>query len=215
MKYELDEKGEWVQFIPIHRAADSGGILSNPIGIVLHYTAGANRAADIQTLTALDDVYVSAHFHVSRDGVLTALVPLNRRAYHAGNSTWQGRRYLNSCTIGIEIGNWGPLVKRDGLYYAWPRNFTKVVVPELLVYHGRHRNSYVTYEHWERFRAAQYAVLCPLLDCLITAFPSIRWLLGHDDIAPGRKIDPGPAFEMGALRQMFHERLSPMPEVQR
>lgn len=43
------------------------------------------------------------------------------------------------------------------------------------------------------FTEAQYATLTPLLDALRAAYP-IRAVVGHSDIAPGRKTDPGPHF---------------------
>jgi N-acetyl-anhydromuramoyl-L-alanine amidase len=46
---------------------------------------------------------VSAHFFVRRDGALVQFVPLQRRAWHAGASTWRGRGRCNDFSIGIEI----------------------------------------------------------------------------------------------------------------
>jgi len=43
------------------------------------------------------------------------------------------------------------------------------------------------------FTDAQYATLVPLLATLKTAYP-IQAVVGHSDIAPGRKTDPGPHF---------------------
>lgn len=43
------------------------------------------------------------------------------------------------------------------------------------------------------FTDAQYAVLLPLLATLKTSYP-IQAIVGHSDIAPGRKTDPGPHF---------------------
>ncbi len=47
------------------------------------------------------------------------------------------------------------------------------------------------------YEDAQYEVLTPLIAALLSAYPSItaREIAAHADIAPGRKSDPGPAFD--------------------
>ena len=52
------------------------------------------------------------------------------------------------------------------------------------------------------FTAAQYAALTALIQQLQAAYPAITptRICGHNDIAPGRKTDPGPAFDWAALR---------------
>ncbi len=49
----------------------------------------------------------------------------------------------------------------------------------------------------EPYDDRQYAVLGALVDAVCRAYPAIglREVLGHCDIAPGRKTDPGPAFD--------------------
>jgi N-acetyl-anhydromuramoyl-L-alanine amidase len=49
---------------------------------------------------------------------------------------------------------------------------------------------------------AQYATLAVLTDTLIAAYPELHsdHLAGHVDIAPGRKTDPGPAFDWARYR---------------
>ncbi len=46
---------------------------------------------------------VSAHFFIRRDGELIQFVPLTRRAWHAGVSSWKGRERCNDFSIGIEL----------------------------------------------------------------------------------------------------------------
>jgi AmpD protein len=49
------------------------------------------------------------------------------------------------------------------------------------------------------FEDAQYEVLTALADSLYQAYP-IQAMVGHSDIAPGRKTDPGPCFDWGRIR---------------
>ena len=46
---------------------------------------------------------VSSHFLIRRDGELVQFVPTCRRAWHAGQSHWQGRERCNDFSLGIEL----------------------------------------------------------------------------------------------------------------
>jgi N-acetylmuramoyl-L-alanine amidase len=74
--------------------------------LVLHYTGMPTGAA---ALARLRDpaARVSAHYLVEEDGAVFALVPEDRRAWHAGVSHWRGADGLNGRSIGIEIVNPG------------------------------------------------------------------------------------------------------------
>jgi N-acetyl-anhydromuramoyl-L-alanine amidase len=105
---------------------------------------------------------VSAHVLVRRDGGLVQYVPFQRRAWHAGASSWRGRAHCNDFSIGIEL---------EGTDTS-------------------------AYEH------AQYEALARLVATLCRAYPSLSAdrMVGHSDIAPGRKSDPGIAFDWPLLR---------------
>jgi AmpD protein len=49
------------------------------------------------------ELRVSAHLLIRRDGSLTQYVPLQRRAWHAGRSSFRGRENCNDYSIGIEL----------------------------------------------------------------------------------------------------------------
>ena len=74
--------------------------------LILHYTGMRSGAA---ALARLRDpaAAVSAHYLVDEDGAVARLVPEERRAWHAGRSSWRGREDINGASIGIEIVNPG------------------------------------------------------------------------------------------------------------
>ncbi len=74
--------------------------------ILLHYTGMATGEAALARLCAPDSD-VSAHYVVFEDGRIVQCVPEERRAWHAGVSSWAGETDINSCSIGIEIVNPG------------------------------------------------------------------------------------------------------------
>lgn len=74
--------------------------------VVLHYT----EMKPVET--ALDrlcdpEAQVSAHYLISEEGEVTLLVPEEKRAWHAGASSWRGVRDVNSASIGIELDHPG------------------------------------------------------------------------------------------------------------
>ena len=73
---------------------------------VLHYTGMRTGA---EALDRLRDpaAKVSSHYLVEEDGRVFALVPEERRAWHAGVSVWAGERDCNAVSVGIEIVNPG------------------------------------------------------------------------------------------------------------
>jgi AmpD protein len=49
------------------------------------------------------DLEVSSHFLIRRDGSVTQYVDCDKRAWHAGVSSWKGRERCNDFSIGIEL----------------------------------------------------------------------------------------------------------------
>ena len=74
--------------------------------LVLHYTGMKNPGDALDRLTKADS-NVSAHYLVCESGRIYAMVPEEKRAWHAGVSHWRGRDNLNDISIGIEIENPG------------------------------------------------------------------------------------------------------------
>jgi AmpD protein len=61
---------------------------------------------------------VSSHFLVRRDGALVRFVPVERRAWHAGASSWRGRSRCNDFSIGIELEGADDAPFEDAQYAA-------------------------------------------------------------------------------------------------
>ena len=84
--------------------ARKGGLA--PTSVVLHYTAMESAEAALERLCD-EASEVSAHYLISREGVIFKLVDETHRAWHAGEGRWAGREDMNSRSIGIELDNDG------------------------------------------------------------------------------------------------------------
>ncbi len=167
---------------------------SLPDTIVIHYTAGSSAESSVDTLIN-PDVKASAHLVIGRDGSVTQLVPFNIIAWHAGKSAWGDRKGLNKYSIGIELDNAGRLTKSGTQYSAW---FGRTY-PEEEVVEAVHRNE-ETPSYWHRFTEDQITKTFNICRLLIDRY-DIKTILGHEEISPGRKSDPGPAFPLDKLRE--------------
>src|SRR5262249_17613823 len=78
----------------------------HPDILLLHYTGMKTTQAALERLCD-PGARVSSHYLVFEDGRILQLVTEARRAYHAGESSWEGTTDINSRSIGIEIGNQG------------------------------------------------------------------------------------------------------------
>lgn len=150
--------------------------------LVLHFTDGNfDRALDLLT-DGNAPGRVSAHYLLSAPGDPAAkpqvyrLVDESRRAWHAGLSQWQGRSALNDTSIGIEI------------VYG-PDCSDKDAAPAV---------SDCSYPDYPQ---AQINVLIQLAQAILARHPQIEpsAIVGHADIAPNRKLDPGPRFPWHTL----------------
>lgn len=74
--------------------------------LVLHYTGMESGEAALKHMCD-PAAKVSAHYMVGEDGQIFQLVDEDRRAWHAGISSWGGETNINSASIGIEIVNGG------------------------------------------------------------------------------------------------------------
>ena len=131
--------------------------------VVLHYTGMADAASAIDRLRD-PEARVSCHYLVAEDGQVLRMVAEDKRAWHAGQSYWRGRRDVNAASIGIEIVNPG----HEFGYRPFPRE--------------------------------QMAALLRLLKGIVERHQVPRAnVVGHSDVAPARKRDPGELFDWASL----------------
>ncbi len=136
--------------------------------IVLHYTS-TDLPRSLELLSGRD---VSSHYLIGESpATIYRLVDEDRRAWHAGESEWNGRTWLNATSIGIELVNQGYEQSADGrrLWYPYSQaqiDALVVLLKDIMARHGLKPGA----------------------------------IIGHSDIAPGRKTDPGPAFDWLRLR---------------
>lgn len=183
------DDGAPVRFEP---SPNSGGKVQHKY-LVMHYTAGRDAESAVRTLVN-PATKASAHLVIGRGGELAQLVPFNRIAWHAGQSRWLGLQGLNHYSIGIELDNAGRLERQGGRWLSW---FGKEY-PEQDVHEATHKNE-TRPAGWHIFTEAQLGVAVEVSRLLARHYGLVD-VLGHDDIAPGRKSDPGPAFPMASFR---------------
>jgi N-acetylmuramoyl-L-alanine amidase len=178
-----------------------------PRYIVLHNTAGGSVDG---TLSHLKSVGLSYHVLVDRAGKAVQCAPFNRAAGHAGKSNWRGRENLNGFSLGVSAANWGQLSPQPGGQF-FNRGKNGAVITSVLsadkVVVARHQNGGGEFG-WEKYPEAQIATMLEVCKALVAEFPSIVDIVGHDDIAVGRKVDPGPAFPMHRFHQLVPQRVN-------
>lgn len=170
-----------------------GGAI-HPLYLVVHYTAGVNAKGTIEWF-ARPESKVSAHLVIDRDGSITQMVPFDRRAWHAGKSRWGELTDLNSYSIGIELVNAGKLRGRsDG---RWLTDFG-LDIPASEVTQAVHKHEQRV-SGWHEYTEEQLRATVEVGSVLAEKYKLLD-VLGHDDIAPTRKVDPGPLFPMDGVR---------------
>ncbi|MQX35977.1 N-acetylmuramoyl-L-alanine amidase [Roseospira navarrensis] len=145
---------------PNHDARPPGGGVDL---LVLHYTGMPTGAAALDRLRD-PAARVSAHYLVEEDGRVFRLVPEDRRAWHAGVSSWRGRGDVNGRSIGVEIVNPG----HEFGYRPFP-------APQMDAVEALCRDI-----------VARYGL-------------GPGDVVGHADVAPTRKEDPGELFDWPRL----------------
>ncbi len=165
--------------------------------LVVHFTSGATAKSSINFWRSPEAQGTEAHIIIDRDGTIYQCRAFNQKADHAGGpgkSRWadpkDGRIFdgLNSCSIGIELANAGDSP-------ALARKWTKLPLVK-----AAHKNGGPVKE-WEAYPDPQLQALFEIAPIIVKRY-NLDDVVGHDDIAPKRKVDPGPAFPMLKLREL-------------
>ena len=152
-----DRPNDEISLIVIHSISLPPGEFNNPY-IEQFFTNQLDFNAHPYFKT-IQDLQVSAHLLIKRDGSIIQFVPFDKRAWHAGMSNFNGQDNCNDFSIGIELEG------TDNLNYE----------------------------------AVQYQSLKTTLKQLKDHYP-VQNIVGHSDIAPGRKTDPGEAFNWDEIK---------------
>jgi N-acetyl-anhydromuramyl-L-alanine amidase AmpD len=169
---------EKIQFLILHYTAVP---LATTLGIFTNDAALAATDAEYFTGTTTDPAdlckaKVSAHYVSSESGEIFQLVDEEYAAFHAGVSSWNGITNLNNHSIGVEIVNIG---------YNW---LSKFPMERAAKVEGSDQT-------WCEFTEPQILATIELCKNIIKQHDIKPYnILGHSDIACGRKSDPGPIF---------------------
>ena len=162
--------------------------------VIHHTTADFQESFDI--LTKKSSRPVSSHYLVpepgdpsysNKDLSLYSLVSEEARAWHAGSSYWAGKTSLNDISIGIELVN-----------QTWCHRSKEVIAPEAIDQEPARICFYPD------FAEPQLEILTDLLKGILDRHTEVKptHIIGHSDIAPQRKIDPGPRFPWQRLYRL-------------
>jgi N-acetylmuramoyl-L-alanine amidase len=190
----------------VQRETPNRGGIIEPRYLVFHSTAGGSAQGAIEWLCN-PDAKASAHIVIARDGTITQLAPFNVKTWHAGASHWAGLTGLNEYSIGIEMDNAGKLFQVGPAF----RSAFGKEYPEDQALQARHKNE-SDMAFWHVYTEEQITVGWNLAGLLVRTYGLLD-IVGHDDIAPGRKNDPGPAFPLANIKAKVFGRSEEGEEI--
>ena len=140
-----------------------------PVSMLILHYTGMENGVTAKARLCDPAAEVSAHWLVHEDGMADRLVDEDKRAWHAGRGSWNGITDVNSASIGIEIVNGG-------------------------------HNVPLADGSLPPYPDAQILAVIKLAKDIIERHDiQPRNIVGHSDIAPERKEDPGEHFPWQGL----------------
>lgn len=155
--------------------------------IIIHYT----YADDELSKKLLTGNGVSSHYLITtkKEEPIYSLVDENYRAWHAGESAFDGRLSINDTSIGIEIVHTGYIVENA-------TNAKKTI--------KQNEEEFIKYEDYLEYDETQIKKLVFLLKNIVDKYDiNPKNIVGHSDISPLRKQDPGPKFPWKKLHDEY------------
>jgi len=200
----LNHRIDTARWLPAHFTGEA----ITPVIVVLHDTAGRLEAGNSAAYLASKNTgSASAHFVIELDGAITQLVATNRRANHAGVSTYNGRSGCNGFSIGIELVNPGRMARHsDTMAMTWWGQQLAVNLFGIREAETREHGRGL----WMPYPEPQLAALTGLLEVLFARIPSLLDVTTHWYVSPGRKTDTNPLFPLEAMRARILGQADPV-----
>lgn len=99
--HDLRPKEEDISLLVIHNISLPPGQFGQ--GYIQQFFQNTLPTEKHSFFQKIEEIKVSSHLLIERDGTIIQFVPFNRRAWHAGVSSWKGRECCNDFSIGVEL----------------------------------------------------------------------------------------------------------------
>ena len=172
---------------------------SPPDAIIIHFTSSQSKKATVNWFLNSQSK-TSQHFVIDTNGMVTQMVSLDSIAWAAGRSEYDGRTGWNKYSINIVLVNPGLLNPIGNKYMSW---FGAIYdSDEIILTNHKNDKPGTLATGWKKFSKEQIETVFKLSKFLSEKY-EIKYVLGHDEVAPFRKVDPGPLFPIDDLRSFI------------
>ncbi|MEX0308387.1 MAG: N-acetylmuramoyl-L-alanine amidase [Ruegeria sp.] len=181
----------------------------NPTKLVIHYTAGSTLSSAISALKKHNNSY---NLFIDKDGSVHQARALNRRAGHAGRSNWKAdsglknESSLNGNSVAISLVNLGYHRHYSGGFWWYGEKGGKYKPPKVPDQDANKLSSIYSPRsviHWDPYTDAQVETCEKLVEAILSVYPSIDEIVGHDDVSINSKFDPGPDLPVQKWREKY------------
>jgi hypothetical protein len=221
--YVMNERRLW---IPWAQDAASGARRGKypggyPSGLVLHWTAGHRNGLEAgnELMRATGMLYLLG----DKDGNLAQSDPLSHWGYHAGSSSYPSANgTVSDEFVGLELQAWGKMISTDP-YKSW----AGYIVPPDEVRRTYPKRGNIESGYYHIYTESQVNLARRTCLWLHLNWPErfdLKNVVGHDEVSPGRKCDPGGAIwppdarnalTMAQFRDLLQEDLTRVKSAMR